>query len=76
MNAARLTNVPPYERRWLGAHHDDDVGVWLILAKKGTTEPTTLTYDQALEEALCHGWIDGQRRTAIAALAESIEGGS
>jgi uncharacterized protein YdeI (YjbR/CyaY-like superfamily) len=31
-----------------------------VLAKKGTTEPTSLTYDDALEEALCHGWIDGQ----------------
>jgi uncharacterized protein YdeI (YjbR/CyaY-like superfamily) len=36
--------------------------VWLTLAKKGATEPTSLTYDQALEEALCHGWIDGQVR--------------
>jgi uncharacterized protein YdeI (YjbR/CyaY-like superfamily) len=45
---------------WLCENDDDTVGVWLVLAKKGTTEPTTLTYDQALEEALCHGWIDGQ----------------
>lgn len=36
--------------------------MWLVLAKKGTSEPTTLTYDQALEEALCQGWIDGQSR--------------
>ncbi len=48
-------------RDWLGAHHED-AGVWLVLAKKGTSEPTSLTYDQALEEALCHGWIDGQVR--------------
>jgi uncharacterized protein YdeI (YjbR/CyaY-like superfamily) len=34
----------------------------LVLAKQGTTSPTTLTYDQALEEALCFGWIDGQVR--------------
>ena len=47
-------------RRWLGAHHAQPDGVWLVLAKKGTTKPTSLTYDQALEEALCHGWIDGQ----------------
>ena len=47
-------------RAWLCENDDDTVGVWLVLAKKGTTEPTTLTYDQALEEALCHGWIDGQ----------------
>jgi uncharacterized protein YdeI (YjbR/CyaY-like superfamily) len=47
-------------RSWLGRHHVDSAGVWLVLAKKGTTEPTRLSYDQALEEALCHGWIDGQ----------------
>lgn len=47
-------------RRWLEAHHGDAAGVWLVLAKKGTTEPTSLSYAQALDEALCHGWIDGQ----------------
>ena len=47
-------------RRWLGEHHAQPHGVWLVLAKKGTTKPTSLTYDQALEEALCYGWIDGQ----------------
>lgn len=49
-------------RAWLQEHHGDDRGVWLTLARKGATRPTTLTYDQALEEALCHGWIDGQVR--------------
>ena len=47
-------------RTWLANHHADPTGVWLVLAKKGTEKPTSLTYDQALEEALCHGWIDGQ----------------
>jgi uncharacterized protein YdeI (YjbR/CyaY-like superfamily) len=47
-------------RKWLAANHGDAAGVWLVLAKKGTKEPTSLFYDQALEEALCHGWIDGQ----------------
>ena len=47
-------------RRWLEAHHASPDGVWLVLAKKGTTAPTSLTYAQALDEALCHGWIDGQ----------------
>jgi uncharacterized protein YdeI (YjbR/CyaY-like superfamily) len=47
-------------RTWLGKHHGEPHGVWLVLAKKGTTKPTSLSYDQALEEALCHGWIDGQ----------------
>jgi uncharacterized protein YdeI (YjbR/CyaY-like superfamily) len=47
---------------WLTAHDEEPAGVWLVLAKKGTTKPTSLTYDQALDEALCHGWIDGQVR--------------
>lgn len=47
---------------WLGEHHDNPSGVWLVLAKKGTTRPTSLTYGQALEVALGHGWIDGQAR--------------
>jgi uncharacterized protein YdeI (YjbR/CyaY-like superfamily) len=47
-------------RAWLVEHHGDSSGVWLVLAKRGTTLPTSLTYAQALEEALCHGWIDGQ----------------
>lgn len=49
-------------RAWLAEHHGEPDGVWLTLAKKGTTEPTRLRYDEALEEALCHGWIDGQAR--------------
>jgi uncharacterized protein YdeI (YjbR/CyaY-like superfamily) len=49
-------------RAWLEEHHGEGGGVWLTLAKKGATGPTILTYDQALEEALCHGWIDGQIR--------------
>lgn len=49
-------------RAWLDAHEDDSDGVWLLLAKKGTVSPTSLTYAQALDEALCSGWIDGQAR--------------
>lgn len=49
-------------RAWLEAHQDDETGVWLTLAKKGTTEPTSLSYDEALDEALCFGWIDAVRR--------------
>ena len=47
-------------RQWLAENHEQPTGVWLVLAKKGTTEPTSLSYDEALDEALCHGWIDGQ----------------
>jgi uncharacterized protein YdeI (YjbR/CyaY-like superfamily) len=47
-------------REWLTENHAMPSGVWLVLAKKGTTSPTTLNYDQALSHALCFGWIDGQ----------------
>jgi len=50
-------------RKWLDANTDSSSGVWLVLAKKKTTDPTSLTYSQALEEALCHGWIDGQKKS-------------
>jgi uncharacterized protein YdeI (YjbR/CyaY-like superfamily) len=49
-------------RSWLAKNHTQVSGVWLVLAKKGTMKPTTLIYDEALEEALCHGWVDGQLR--------------
>lgn len=45
---------------WLLGNHSESKGVWLVLAKKGTTHPTTLLYDKALDEAICFGWIDGQ----------------
>ncbi|SEG88362.1 hypothetical protein SAMN05444920_106228 [Nonomuraea solani] len=54
-------------RTWLAGHHDSAAEVWVVLAKKGTTEPTSLTYEQALEEALCYGWIDGLTRSRDAA---------
>jgi uncharacterized protein YdeI (YjbR/CyaY-like superfamily) len=48
-------------RSWL-EEHAAAAGAWLVLAKKGGAAPTRLTYQEALEEALCHGWIDGQVR--------------
>lgn len=45
---------------WLRNQGRQAEGVWLVLAKKGTTDPTTLTYEEAVEEAICHGWVDGQ----------------
>lgn len=50
-------------RAWLDANEHESDGVWLVLAKKGTTDPTSLTYAQAVDEALCSGWIDGQKRS-------------
>ena len=48
-------------RTWLLAHHEASPGVWLVLHRKGGAV-TDLTYPQAVEEALCFGWIDGQGR--------------
>ncbi|WP_369053059.1 YdeI/OmpD-associated family protein [Kineococcus terrestris] len=48
-------------RAWLAEHHATSPGVWLALGRKGGTV-TTLTWQQAVDEALCVGWIDGQGR--------------
>lgn len=50
-------------RAWLAQNESASDGVRLVLAKKGTTVPTTLTYAEALDEALCSGWIDGRRQS-------------
>lgn len=50
-------------RAWLDENEETSDGVWLLVAKKGTTEPTSLKVADALQEALCSGWIDGQRRS-------------
>ncbi|MFG3555254.1 YdeI family protein [Micromonospora sp. NPDC047557] len=48
-------------RAWLSENHATSLGVWLALTKKGGTV-TTLTWQHAVDEALCFGWIDGQAR--------------
>ncbi|GIF20881.1 uncharacterized protein YdeI (YjbR/CyaY-like superfamily) [Actinoplanes tereljensis] len=48
-------------RAWLSDNHTTSPGVWLALTRKGGTV-TTLTWQQAVDEALCCGWIDGQAR--------------
>ena len=45
--------------RWLAEHHADVDGVWLTVAKKGVEG---VSYAEAVEVALCYGWIDGQSR--------------
>jgi uncharacterized protein YdeI (YjbR/CyaY-like superfamily) len=44
---------------WLGSRGPSAPGLWLKFAKKGAPEPT-LTKAEAIDAALCHGWIDGQ----------------
>lgn len=46
---------------WLAAHHDRETELWLKIHKKGSGAPT-VTYAQALDVALCWGWIDGVRK--------------
>jgi uncharacterized protein YdeI (YjbR/CyaY-like superfamily) len=47
---------------WLAANHDRAPGVWLRMGKK-KSELRTVTYPEAVDVALCHGWIDGQSRS-------------
>ena len=44
-------------RDWLNQNHAKSTGIWLVFYKKQTGKPT-LEYDDAVEEALCFGWID------------------
>jgi uncharacterized protein YdeI (YjbR/CyaY-like superfamily) len=46
---------------WLAKQHDKSAGVWLKLAKKGSAI-SSVTYEEALDIALCYGWIDGQKK--------------
>lgn len=49
-------------RAWLTKHHATSTGIWLVLDKPANT----LTANEALEEALCFGWIDGQLKSVDA----------
>jgi uncharacterized protein YdeI (YjbR/CyaY-like superfamily) len=46
---------------WLAANHTTSAGVWLAIARVGADTPS-VTYEQALDIALCHGWIDGRKQ--------------
>ena len=49
-------------KAWLAGNHQISSGLWLRIAKKGA-RPKSLSYAEALEVALCYGWIDGQKKT-------------
>ena len=58
--------IKPFRSRkawetWLARNHDRVDGIWMKFAKKASGIPT-VSYDDALEVALCYGWIDGQTR--------------
>ena len=49
-------------REWLEANHRGKTEIWLVSYRKGTGRPT-VAYNDAVEEALCYGWIDSTRKT-------------
>lgn len=57
-----LFETPASWHSWLGKHHATSPGIWLKIAKKGSGI-TSVSYDEAVEAALCYGWIDGQKKT-------------
>lgn len=62
MTESALTFISQIEwESWLAQNGSTSTGAWLRLAKKGAGQPT-VTYEQALEGALCYGWIDGQKQ--------------
>jgi len=48
-------------RRWLADHHRDKKEVWLIFFKKSSGK-SSISYDDAVEETICYGWIDSQQK--------------
>lgn len=46
-------------RAWLEENHNRDEGVWLVSYKRATGKPY-VTYDEAVEEAICFGWVDSK----------------
>ena len=63
----RMNEILPFRsssefRKWLTANHRQSGGIWLRIFKKNSGEPT-VTYAEALDEALCFGWIDGQKQS-------------
>jgi uncharacterized protein YdeI (YjbR/CyaY-like superfamily) len=48
-------------REWLDKNHKSSNGIWLCIFKKKSGRDS-VSYDQAIEEALCYGWIDGQKK--------------
>ncbi|RPI99930.1 MAG: hypothetical protein EHM31_09200 [Candidatus Aminicenantes bacterium] len=53
----RLFKTRQAWRAWLADNHDKSKGIWLAYYKKGSGK-TSVTYEEALQEALCFGWID------------------
>ena len=57
----KLFKTPAAWEEWLERNHAKSVGVWMQIAKKGSGLRSA-TYQEALDVALCFGWIDGQKQ--------------
>lgn len=57
-----LCDSPQAWENWLGEHHAQTQGVWLKMAKKGAGV-ASVSYAEALDAALCYGWIDAQKKS-------------
>jgi uncharacterized protein YdeI (YjbR/CyaY-like superfamily) len=57
-----LFTTPADWERWLEENHGASPGVWMRIAKKASGV-ASVTYDEALDGALCYGWIDGQKKS-------------
>lgn len=61
-----MVTLTPRSRRawrsWLIKHHASRTEIWLVFYKRHTGKPT-ISYDDAVEEAICFGWIDGVKRS-------------
>jgi uncharacterized protein YdeI (YjbR/CyaY-like superfamily) len=71
METPKELPILPFETQqqwadWLEKNHAQSDGVWLLMHKKHTNTPS-INYAQALEEALCYGWIDGMSKSIDAA---------
>jgi uncharacterized protein YdeI (YjbR/CyaY-like superfamily) len=64
LNSTELPTLPFESKKkfaeWLAKNHDKSAGLWLKIAKKAAGI-STVTYAEALDVALCYGWIDGQK---------------
>ncbi|HWM25602.1 MAG TPA: YdeI/OmpD-associated family protein [Chthoniobacterales bacterium] len=61
-NELRFFATPKDFRKWLEAHHGNTSELWVGFYKKGSGRPS-ITWPEAVDEALCMGWIDGLRKT-------------
>jgi uncharacterized protein YdeI (YjbR/CyaY-like superfamily) len=62
LTETRFFATPEDFRKWLKVHHENTRELWVGFCKKGSVRPS-ITWPEAVDEALCAGWIDGLRKT-------------